>query len=131
MNIPDTVGYSQPQEFAALVLAVRAALSGFQRVAFSVHCHNDLGLAVANTLAAIDAGVDQAHVTMNGLGERGGNATLAGTVIALRPLTHPPPPEPTGKAERHPRTSPVITAHTQAPGGPQQGLPRRHRHPRP
>src|SRR5213596_1475811 len=84
MNIPDTVGYSQPQEFAALVLAVRSALTSFNRVAFSVHCHNDLGLAVANTLAAIEAGVDQAHVTINGLGERGGNASLEETVMALR-----------------------------------------------
>jgi len=84
MNIPDTVGYSQPQEFAALVLAVRSALASFSRLAFSVHCHNDLGLAVANTLAAIEAGVEQAHVTMNGLGERGGNASLEETVMALR-----------------------------------------------
>jgi len=84
MNIPDTVGYSQPQEFAALVLAVRSALASHSRIAFSVHCHNDLGLAVANTLAAIDAGVEQAHVTINGLGERGGNASLEETVMALR-----------------------------------------------
>jgi 2-isopropylmalate synthase len=84
MNIPDTVGYSQPQEFAALVLAIRSALAPYSRVAFSVHCHNDLGLAVANTLAAIDVGVDQAHVTVNGLGERGGNASLEETVMALR-----------------------------------------------
>ena len=84
MNIPDTVGYAQPQEFAALVLAVRSALASHSRVTFSVHCHNDLGLAVANTLAAIEAGVEQAHVTMNGLGERGGNASLEETVMALR-----------------------------------------------
>src|SRR5256886_15299502 len=88
INIPDTVGYSQPQEVAALVLAVRAALSGFQRVAFSVHCHNDLGLAVANTLAAIDAGVDQAHVTINGLGGRGRQASLEETGMAPRTRTH-------------------------------------------
>jgi 2-isopropylmalate synthase len=84
INIPDTVGYAQPQEFAALVLAVRSALAAFSRVSFSVHCHNDLGLAVANTLAAVEVGVEQAHVTMNGLGERGGNASLEETVMALR-----------------------------------------------
>jgi 2-isopropylmalate synthase len=84
INIPDTVGYAQPQEFAALVLAVRSALAAFSRLSFSVHCHNDLGLAVANTLAAVEIGVEQAHVTMNGLGERGGNASLEETVMALR-----------------------------------------------
>jgi len=109
MNIPDTVGYSQPQEFAALVLAVRAALSSFQRVAFSVHCHNDLGLAVANTLAAIDAGVDQAHVTMNGLGERGGNASLEETVMALRTRTDHYRADTAVKAERLVATSRLVS----------------------
>src|SRR5439155_13876 len=83
VNIPDTVGYAQPQEFAALVHAIRAALPD-TRVKISVHCHNDLGLAVANTLAAVGAGADQVHVTVNGLGERGGNASLEETVMALR-----------------------------------------------
>jgi 2-isopropylmalate synthase len=81
LNIPDTVGYAQPREFADLVRAVRGAVAS---VAISVHCHNDLGLAVANTLAALEAGADQAHVTVNGLGERGGNASLEETVMALR-----------------------------------------------
>src|SRR2546428_12128644 len=121
MNIPDTVGYSQPQEFAALVLAVRAALSGFQRVAFSVHCHNDLGLAVANTLAAIDAGVDQAHVTMNGLGERGGNASLEETGMALRTRTDHYPPDTAGKAERPVATGRLLSAPTGHPGQPEKG----------
>ena len=83
VNIPDTVGYAQPQEFAALVHAIRTALPD-TRVKISVHCHNDLGLAVANTLAAVGAGADQVHVTVNGLGERGGNASLEETVMALR-----------------------------------------------
>src|SRR5207249_4226844 len=72
INIPDTVGYAQPAEFASLALAMRSALATHARVRFSVHCHNDLGLAVANTLAAVEAGVEQVHVTVNGLGERGG-----------------------------------------------------------
>ncbi|MEX2046725.1 MAG: 2-isopropylmalate synthase [Chloroflexota bacterium] len=82
INVPDTVGYAQPAEFAALVALVRAALGREMRI--SVHCHNDLGLAVANTLAAVVAGADQVHVTVNGLGERGGNASLEETVMALR-----------------------------------------------
>ncbi len=122
MNIPDTVGYSQPQEFAALVLAVRAALSGFQRVAFSVHCHNDLGLAVANTLAAIDAGVDQAHVTMNGLGERGGNASLEETVMALRTRTDHYRADTAVKAERLVATSRLVSELTGIPVQPNKAV---------
>jgi 2-isopropylmalate synthase len=85
MNIPDTVGYAQPDEFARTVLAIRGALTAYNGgIRVSVHCHNDLGLAVANTLAAIEVGASQAHVTMNGIGERGGNASLEETVMALR-----------------------------------------------
>ncbi len=85
MNIPDTVGYAQPQEFARTVLAIRGALASFNGgIKISVHCHNDLGLAVANTLAAVEVGADQVQVTMNGIGERGGNASLEETVMALR-----------------------------------------------
>ncbi len=83
INIPDTVGYAQPEEFAALVRAVRGAVRATP-VTLSVHCHNDLGLAVANTLAAVSAGAEQVHVTVNGLGERGGNASLEETAMALR-----------------------------------------------
>ncbi len=82
INIPDTVGYALPAEMRELVGRVRAELPAF--VQLSVHCHNDLGLAVANTLAAIEKGVDQAHVTINGLGERGGNASLEEVVMAVR-----------------------------------------------
>src|SRR5438094_111098 len=85
MNVPDTVGYAQPDEFARTVLAIRGALTAYNGgIRVSVHCHNDLGLAVANTLAAIEVGASQAHVTMNGIGERGGNASLEETVMALR-----------------------------------------------
>ena len=85
MNVPDTVGYAQPREFARTVLSVRGALAAFEAdIRISVHCHNDLGLAVANTLAGVEAGADQVQVTMNGIGERGGNASLEETVMALR-----------------------------------------------
>jgi 2-isopropylmalate synthase len=82
INIPDTVGYAIPSEFAALV-ARAVALVGNQATV-SVHCHNDLGLATANTLAAVQAGARQVEVTINGLGERAGNASLEEVVMALR-----------------------------------------------
>jgi 2-isopropylmalate synthase len=82
INIPDTVGYAIPSEFAALV-GRTVALLGSQAT-ISVHCHNDLGLATANTLAAVQAGARQVEVTINGLGERAGNASLEEVVMALR-----------------------------------------------
>ena len=82
VNIPDTVGYAIPAEFAALVERV-VGLVGNQATV-SVHCHNDLGLATANTLAAVQAGARQVEVTINGLGERAGNASLEEVVMALR-----------------------------------------------
>ena len=82
INIPDTVGYAIPSEFGALV-GRAVALLGSQAT-ISVHCHNDLGLATANTLAAVQAGARQVEVTINGLGERAGNASLEEVVMALR-----------------------------------------------
>ena len=82
INIPDTVGYAIPSEFAALV-GRAVDLLGSQAT-ISVHCHNDLGLATANTLAAVQAGARQVEVTINGLGERAGNASLEEVVMALR-----------------------------------------------
>jgi 2-isopropylmalate synthase len=81
VNVPDTVGYAEPDEFAALVRRVVRAVG--RRVAVSVHCHNDLGLATANTLAAVRAGARQVEVTANGIGERAGNASLEEVVMAL------------------------------------------------
>jgi 2-isopropylmalate synthase len=83
INLPDTVGYTVPDEYAAMFRYVRERVTG-QDVVFSAHCHDDLGLATANTLAAIDAGVRQVEVTINGLGERAGNAPLEEVVMALR-----------------------------------------------
>jgi 2-isopropylmalate synthase len=82
VNIPDTVGYAIPSEFGVLVKRV-VDLVG-ERATVSVHCHNDLGLATANTLAAVQAGARQVEVTINGLGERAGNASLEEVVMALR-----------------------------------------------
>jgi len=82
LNIPDTVGYAIPAEFGALVGRVKNRIG--DAAVISVHCHNDLGLATANTLAAVQAGARQVEVTINGLGERAGNASLEEVVMALR-----------------------------------------------
>lgn len=82
LNIPDTVGYAIPSEFGRLVGAVKGRVGDAATI--SVHCHNDLGLATANTLAAVQAGARQVEVTINGLGERAGNASLEEVVMALR-----------------------------------------------
>jgi 2-isopropylmalate synthase len=83
VNIPDTVGYTVPEEYAALITTLRERVHGIEKVTISVHCHNDLGLAVANTLAAIRAGARQVECTINGIGERAGNASLEEIVMAL------------------------------------------------
>jgi len=83
INIPDTVGYAQPEEFAELVRYVMRNTPGSHKAVFSVHCHNDLGLGVANTLAALQAGARQAEVTLLGIGERAGNAALEELIMSL------------------------------------------------
>jgi 2-isopropylmalate synthase len=84
VNIPDTVGYAEPGEFAELIRGLKGGIPNIGKAVLSVHCHNDLGLAVANSLAAIDAGAEQVECTINGLGERAGNAALEEIVMALR-----------------------------------------------
>ena len=84
LNIPDTVGYTMPEEFGALIAGIIKHTPGAERVVISVHCHNDLGLATANTLAGIRAGARQAEVTMNGIGERAGNTSLEEVVMSLQ-----------------------------------------------
>lgn len=84
LNIPDTVGYTTPTEYGRLVEAVAQRVVRDRNVIISVHCHNDLGLAVANSLAAIEAGARQVECTINGIGERAGNASLEEIVMALR-----------------------------------------------
>ena len=84
INVPDTVGYTMPVEFSRLVRRVREQVVGDRKVTISVHCHDDLGLAVANSLAAIDAGARQVECTINGIGERAGNASLEEIAMALK-----------------------------------------------
>ena len=84
INLPDTVGYSLPGEHAEFLREVRRLLPELEHVTLSVHCHNDLGLAVANTLAGVSAGATQVECTVNGIGERAGNAALEEVVMALR-----------------------------------------------
>ena len=83
LNVPDTVGYATPEEYGELVAGVRANVHGIERATISAHCHDDLGLAVANTLAGVQAGARQAECTINGIGERAGNAALEEVVMAL------------------------------------------------
>ena len=83
INLPDTVGYALPAEYAGFVADVRRRCPALRRVVLSVHCHNDLGLAVANSLAGIQAGANQVECTVNGIGERAGNASLEEIVMAL------------------------------------------------
>jgi len=83
LNVPDTVGYSTPDEYGAIVAGVRANVPGIERATISAHCHDDLGLAVANSLAAARAGARQVECTINGIGERAGNAALEEFVMAL------------------------------------------------
>src|SRR5438874_341286 len=91
LNIPDTVGYTMPAEFSELIHTIRRRVRGIEGVTISAHCHNDLGLAVANSLAAIAAGARQVECTINGIGERAGNASLEEIVMAMRvrPDLHP------------------------------------------
>ena len=84
INIPDTVGYAVPDAFVARLRHLYEKVSGLRKVVLSVHCHNDLGLAVANSLAAVGAGAGQVECTINGIGERAGNASLEEIVMALR-----------------------------------------------
>ena len=84
LNIPDTVGYTVPAEFGDLITTIRQRVKGIENVTISAHCHNDLGMAVANALAAVSAGARQVECTINGIGERAGNASLEEIVMAMR-----------------------------------------------
>ena len=84
INIPDTVGYAVPEEFGALIRRLRENVSGMDKIILSVHCHDDLGLAVANSLEAVKNGARQVECNINGIGERAGNASLEEIAVALR-----------------------------------------------
>ena len=83
LNIPDTVGYTMPEEFGRLIAGIIKNTPGIEKCIVSTHCHNDLGLATANSLAGVMAGARQVEVTMNGIGERAGNTSLEEVVMAL------------------------------------------------
>ena len=100
INIPDTVGYAIPSEYAALIRHVIENVPNSDQAIFSVHCHNDLGLAVANSLAAIEVGARQVECTINGLGERAGNCAMEEVVMALRT-----------RQDRMPYTTGIDTTH--------------------
>ena len=84
LNIPDTVGYAVPEHYAAIIRHLKSTVRGIDKCILSVHCHNDLGLAVANSLAALKEGARQVEVTINGIGERAGNTALEEVVMAMR-----------------------------------------------
>ncbi len=87
VNIPDTVGYTTPEEFGHIIRTLKQRVRGLDQAIISVHCHNDLGLAVANSMAAIYAGAGQVECTINGIGERAGNASLEEIAMGLRTRT--------------------------------------------
>ncbi|BCY17020.1 MAG: 2-isopropylmalate synthase [Chloroflexi bacterium] len=84
LNIPDTVGYTMPDEFGALIAGIKKNTPGIEKAVISVHCHNDLGMATANTIAGLKNGARQAEVTINGIGERAGNTALEEVVMVLQ-----------------------------------------------
>jgi 2-isopropylmalate synthase len=112
INIPDTVGYAVPEEFGAIFKMLFDRVPNADKAVFSAHCHNDLGLAVANALAAVKAGARQVECTINGLGERAGNAALEEVVMALR-TRHDFLPYTTGiKTENITKVSRLVSAIT-------------------
>ncbi|MDE1148444.1 MAG: 2-isopropylmalate synthase [Azospirillaceae bacterium] len=112
INIPDTVGYAVPEEYGALIRAVREKTPNSDQAIFSVHCHNDLGLAVANSLAGVAGGARQVECTINGLGERAGNAALEEIVMALRTRANTLPYKTGIKTEAITRASRLVSTIT-------------------
>jgi 2-isopropylmalate synthase len=122
INIPDTVGYAVPEEFAALIAMLKNRVPNIDKAIISVHCHNDLGLAVANSLAAVGAGARQIECTINGLGERAGNAALEEIVMALR-TRHDRMPYDTGiKTEHITKASRLVSTITGFPVQPNKAV---------
>ena len=122
INIPDTVGYAVPEEFAALIVMLRNRVPNIDKAIISVHCHNDLGLAVANSLAAVSVGARQVECTINGLGERAGNAALEEIVMALK-TRHDRMPYSTGlKTEVITKASRLVSTITGFPVQPNKAI---------
>jgi 2-isopropylmalate synthase len=122
LNMPDTVGYSTPEEYGAMFRTVRARLAAYPGVIFSAHCHNDLGLAVANSLAAIAAGARQVECTINGIGERAGNASLEEIAVALQVRQSHFDARTNIKLEKIYSTSRLLTAITGVPVPPNKAV---------
>jgi 2-isopropylmalate synthase len=122
VNIPDTVGFTTPEEFGNLIRTIRERVQGIDKVVISAHCHNDLGLAVANTLAAIAAGARQAECTINGIGERAGNASLEEIVMTMRVRPDRYPYETAIQGEQLYATSQLLTEVTEVPVQPNKAI---------
>ena len=112
VNLPDTVGYCTPEEIVEFFTEVRRRVPNSDKAVFSAHCHDDLGLAVANSLAAVNAGVRQIECTINGIGERAGNAALEEVVMATRVRGDRLPYDTTVRSEELFRTSQLLTTLT-------------------
>jgi 2-isopropylmalate synthase len=115
INIPDTVGYTTPDEYETIFRTVRERVPNSDKAIFSVHCHNDLGMAVANTLAGLRGGARQIECTINGIGERAGNAALEEVVMALRTRADILPYENNIEATMLTRASKLVSAVTSFP----------------
>jgi len=122
INLPDTVGYSTPDEYAEMFRQVRARLGAHPNVVLSAHCHDDLGLALANSLAAVEAGVRQVECTINGIGERAGNASLEELAVALHVRQNHYQVATNIKLEKLYPTSRMLTAITNIPVPPNKAV---------
>ena len=115
INIPDTVGYSIPDEFTNIINHLMNNVTNIDKVTISTHCHNDLGLAVANSLAGVRAGARQIECTINGLGERAGNAAMEEVVMAIRTRNDMMPFQTNIQTEKLTKTSKLVSAVTGFP----------------
>jgi 2-isopropylmalate synthase len=122
INLPDTVGYTVPSDMSRIISTVYARTRGEHEITISTHCHNDLGLAVANSLAAVEAGARQVECTINGIGERAGNASLEEVVMALRVRSDALPFDTTVHAEELYPTSRLLTETTHVPVQPNKAI---------
>jgi len=109
INLPDTVGYTTPQEYGAMFKYIKETVPNIDRVSLSCHCHNDLGLAVANSIAAVENGATQVEGTINGIGERAGNAALEEIAVALKIRSDYYPFETTLNLKEIKRTSDLVS----------------------
>jgi 2-isopropylmalate synthase len=122
VNIPDTVGYSMPEEYGLLIRTLHERVKGIDQVVISTHCHNDLGLAVANSLAGVQNGARQVECTINGIGERAGNASMEEVVMAMRVRPDRYPYETTVTSEQLYAASQMLAEITRVPVQPNKAI---------